>query len=31
MLLSDLREKVKGLEKLKAPLYGAASGAGFHH
>jgi glutamate decarboxylase len=31
MLLADLREKVKGLEKLKAPLYGAGSGAGFHH
>ena len=31
MLLSDLREKVKGLEKLKAPLYGAKGGAGFHH
>jgi len=31
MLLADLREKVKGLEKLKAPLYGAAGGAGFHH
>jgi len=31
MLLADLREKVKGLEKLKAPLYGAKGGAGFHH
>ncbi len=31
MLLADLREKVKGLEKLKSPLYSAAGGAGFHH
>ena len=31
LLLADLREKVKGLEKLKAPLYGAEQGGGFHH
>ena len=31
MLLADLREKVKGLERLKAPLYDVGSGAGFHH